>query len=59
MKILLSILREMADLPSDPDTIANALNKLGLAVESVDVVGTPVVGVVAARGPRSTRTPQR
>ena len=57
MKILLSILREMADLPSDPDTIANALNKLGLAVESVDVVGTPVLGVVAARIVRTEKHP--
>ncbi|MCX6515754.1 MAG: phenylalanine--tRNA ligase subunit beta [Actinobacteria bacterium] len=49
MKILFSILREMADLPNDPDAVALALNSLGLAVEEMDVVGVPVPGVVTAR----------
>ena len=57
MKVLLSILREIADLPSDPQVIADALNKLGLAVESVDVVGTPVDGVVTARILRTEKHP--
>jgi hypothetical protein len=47
VKVLLSILREMADLPNDPDAIALALNSLGLAVEEMDVVGVPVPGVVS------------
>lgn len=57
MKVLLSILREMADIPSDPDIVATALNQLGLAVESVDVVGTPVPGVVTARIVRTEKHP--
>ena len=57
MKVLLSILREMADIPSDPETVASALNHLGLAVESVDVVGTPVPGVVTARIVRTEKHP--
>ena len=57
MKVLLSILREMADLPSDPEIIATALNKLGLAVESIEVVGTPVEGVVTARILRMEKHP--
>jgi hypothetical protein len=38
MKILLSILREMADIPSDPEAVSLALNSLGLAVEEMMVV---------------------
>jgi len=57
MKILLSILREMADIPSDPEVVATALNSLGLAVETMDVVGTPVPGVVAARINRMEKHP--
>lgn len=57
MKVLLSILREMADIPDDPDAVARALNNLGLAVESVEVVGTPVPGVVTARILRTERHP--
>ena len=57
MKILLSILREMADIPSDPEAVATALNSLGLAVETMDVVGTPVPGVVAARINRMEKHP--
>lgn len=57
MKILLSILREMADIPADPEVIALALNSLGLAVEEMDVVGTPVPGVVAARINRMEKHP--
>ena len=57
MKVLLSILREMADLPSDPEAIALALNSLGLAVEEMDVVGAPVPGVVTARILRMEKHP--
>ena len=57
MKVLLSVLREMADLPSDPELIAQALNTLGLAVESVETVGAPVDGVVTARIVRTEKHP--
>ena len=57
MKVLLSILREMADIPSDPDAVALALNSLGLAVEEMDIVGTPVPGVVSARIVRMEKHP--
>ena len=57
MKVLLSILREMADLPADPEILATAMNTLGMAVESVDVVGTPVNGVVTARIVRTEKHP--
>ena len=57
MKILFSILREMADLPNDPDAVALALNSLGLAVEEMDVVGVPVPGVVTARIMRMEKHP--
>ena len=57
MKILFSILREMADLPNDPDAVALALNSLGLAVEEMDVVGVPVPGVVTARIVRMEKHP--
>lgn len=57
MKILLSILREMADIPADPEVVALALNSLGLAVEEMDIVGTPVPGVVAARINRMEKHP--
>ena len=57
MKVLLSILREMADLPNDPEVIALALNSLGLAVEEMDIVGVPVPGVVTARIVRTEKHP--
>jgi phenylalanyl-tRNA synthetase beta chain len=57
VKVLLSILREMADLPNDPDAIALALNSLGLAVEEMDVVGVPIPGVVTARIVRMEKHP--
>ena len=57
MKILLSILREMADIPADPEVVAVALTSLGLAVEEMDVVGTPVPGVVTARINRMEKHP--
>lgn len=57
MKILLSILRELADIPNDVDAVADALNSLGLAVETIDVVGTPVPGVVSAQIKRMEKHP--
>ena len=57
MKILLSILREMADIPSDPEAVSLALNSLGLAVEEMVTVGTPVEGVVTARINRMEKHP--
>ncbi len=57
MKVLLSILREFADLPSDADIVATALNTLGMAVESIEEVGVPVSGVVTARIVRTERHP--
>ena len=57
MKILLSILREMADIPTDPEVVAVALTNLGLAVEEMDIVGTPVPGVVTARINRMEKHP--
>ena len=57
MKVLLSILREMADIPTDPEAVALALNSLGLAVEEIVVVGAPVPGVVTARILRMEKHP--
>jgi len=48
MKILHSWLNEFADFGNDVDAIADRITELGLAVESVDRVGTPVKGVVMA-----------
>ena len=48
MKILHSWLNEFADFGNDVDAIADRITELGLAVESVDRVGTPVKGVVLA-----------
>lgn len=57
MKILFSILREMADIPADPELVAVALTSLGLAVEEMEVVGAPVPGVVTARIIRMEKHP--
>lgn len=57
MKALLSILREFVDLPDDPADIAVAMNNLGIAVESIDVVGAPINGVVTAAIRRMERHP--
>jgi phenylalanyl-tRNA synthetase beta chain len=57
MKVLLSILSEMADLPKDSEQIATALNSLGLPVEEMMVVGTPVKGVVTAKILRTEKHP--
>ena len=57
MKILLSVLREMVDIPADMDAVADALNSLGLAVEEMVVVGGAVEGVVTARINRIEKHP--
>ncbi|MFM8793690.1 MAG: phenylalanine--tRNA ligase subunit beta [Acidimicrobiales bacterium] len=57
MRVLLSVLREMADLPGDPGTVADAMNRLGMAVESVEHTGAPVSGVVTARIVRTEKHP--
>ncbi len=57
MKVLLSILREMADLPADPTAVAAAMDSLGMAVESWESTGAPVPGVVTARILRTEKHP--
>lgn len=57
MKVLLSILREMADIPADPSVIAEAMDSLGMAVESWEETGMPVPGVVTARITRTEKHP--
>ncbi|MEZ5216853.1 MAG: phenylalanine--tRNA ligase subunit beta [Ilumatobacteraceae bacterium] len=49
MKILLSWLRELVDLPDDLEQITKALDDLGLAVEGVEQTGESVPGVVTAK----------
>ena len=49
MLVLLSWLNELAPLGDDVDTISDAMNELGLAVEGVSRVGAPIPGVVTAR----------
>lgn len=57
MKIVHSWLAELVDLPDDPAVVAELLSDLGLAVESVDRVGSSVPGVVTARVLRTERHP--
>ena len=57
MKIVHSWLSELVDLPGEPAVIAEALTNLGLAVESVDEVGSTVAGVITARVVRTERHP--
>ena len=57
MKVLLSILAEMADIPRDVDQVATALNSLGLPVEQMQVVGQPVAGVITAKIVRTEKHP--
>jgi len=57
MKILHSWLNEFADFGNDVDAIADRITELGLAVESVDRVGTPVKGVVTAKVLRLEKHP--
>ena len=57
MKILHSWLKEFADVGDDIDALAERITELGLAVESVDHVGTPVKGVVTAQVLRLEKHP--
>ena len=57
MRVLLSVLREMADLPDDPASVADAMNRLGMAVESIEHTGAPVARVVTARIVRMEKHP--
>ncbi len=49
MKVLLSWLREFAPIEGDPHWLADQLSALGLAVESVEVLGANLEGVVVAK----------
>jgi phenylalanyl-tRNA synthetase beta chain len=49
MKVLLSWLREFAPIDAEPTRVGDELSDLGLAVESMDVVGEGLDGVVVAR----------
>ena len=57
MKILHSWLKEFADFGDDIDALAERITELGLAVESVEHVGTPVKGVVTAQVLRLEKHP--
>lgn len=58
MKVLFSILKEMAAIPADPSVVASALTDLGLAVDEMMTVGSPVDGVVTARIVRMEKHPE-
>jgi len=49
MKVLLSWLREFAPFEGDPVALGDQLSDLGLAVESMEVLGEGLDGIVAAR----------
>ena len=50
MKVLLSWLKEfIPDLDHDPEEIGEKLSALGLAVESMEVVGNELTGVVVGK----------
>ncbi len=57
MKILLSWLRELAELPESVEVIVDAMNTLGLAVEVVANLGAPIPGVVTAKVLETERHP--
>ena len=58
MKIVHSWLLDLCPgLPDDTEAIAEALSDLGLAVESVDRVGSAVEGVITAKVLRTERHP--
>jgi phenylalanyl-tRNA synthetase beta chain len=49
MKVLLSWLRDFAPIEGDPADLGERLTDLGLAVESLDVLGQGLGGIVVAR----------
>ncbi|MGH9185784.1 MAG: phenylalanine--tRNA ligase subunit beta [Acidimicrobiales bacterium] len=49
MKVLLSWLREFAPLDDDPAALAETLSNLGMAVESMELLGAGFEGIVVAR----------
>ncbi len=49
MRAPLSWLRDFTPVEGPPEDIARALSSLGLVVESTEVVGAPLPGIVAAR----------
>ena len=57
MKILLSWLRELAELPESVEAIVDAMNSLGLAVEGTEHLGAPIPGVITARVVETERHP--
>ena len=57
MKVLRSVLTEMADIPRDVEQISYALSCLGLPVEDLEVVGKPVDGVITAKIVRTEKHP--
>jgi len=57
MKILNSWLNDFGAFGTNVEKLAEALTSLGLAVESVTTVGTPVKGVVVAKVLRTERHP--
>ncbi|NQV96215.1 MAG: phenylalanine--tRNA ligase subunit beta [Acidimicrobiaceae bacterium] len=57
MKILGSWLNDFGSFGSDNEKLAAAMTSLGLAVESITSVGSPIKGVVVARVLRTERHP--
>jgi phenylalanyl-tRNA synthetase beta chain len=57
MRISLAWLNELAPIGTDVDTVARALDALGLAVEEIHHIGGGVPGVVTARVLRTERHP--
>ena len=57
MKILNSWLNDFGAFGNDAEKLSAAMTSLGLAVESVTIVGTPVKGVVVAKVLRTERHP--
>jgi phenylalanyl-tRNA synthetase beta chain len=49
LKVLLSWIREFAPVEGDPATLGEAMSDLGMAVESIDLLGRGLDGVVVAR----------
>jgi phenylalanyl-tRNA synthetase beta chain len=57
MKILLSWLNDYADFGDDAASLADAMTRLGLAVEGIETLGEAVPGVVTARVIRTESHP--